>query len=137
MPGPLPHLEHSFQAINRLKADGVVEDYAVAGAMALLFWTEPAATFDLDVLVVVAEPSSGLISLDAIYRWAEAHGYPEQAEHVLVKGIPTQFVPAPDLLSREAISEAVEQDYEGVSMPTCPCQRRFGSCWSCSGWFFP
>ena len=72
-------LREAFQAINKLKADGVVEDYAVAGAMALVFWTEPVATFDLDVLVVVAEPSRGLITFDAIYRWAEAHGYPQQA----------------------------------------------------------
>ena len=81
VPGqPMSSLREAFQAINKLKADRVVEDYAVAGAMALVFWTEPVATFDLDVLVLLPEPSSGLISLDAIYRWAEAQGYPEQAE---------------------------------------------------------
>ena len=49
VPGqPMSSLREAFQAINKLKADGLFEDYAVAGAIALVFWTEPVATFDLD-----------------------------------------------------------------------------------------
>ena len=36
-----------------MKHEGVIEDYAVAGAMAILFWTEPVPTYDLDVLVLL------------------------------------------------------------------------------------
>ena len=46
----MPAFADALRAINRLKADGVVEDYAVAGAMALVFWAEPVPTYDLDVL---------------------------------------------------------------------------------------
>ena len=31
----------ALRALNALKADGIVEDYAIAGAMAVLFWGEP------------------------------------------------------------------------------------------------
>ena len=43
---------HSFvevvAALNDLKNRGIVSAYAIAGAMAVTFWAEPIATFDLD-----------------------------------------------------------------------------------------
>lgn len=100
--------------LNAMKAEGVIEEYAIAGAMALVFWTEPVPTFDLDVLVVVPEISGALVTLSGIYRWAEARGYPTEEEHIVVEGLPTQFVPAPNALAREAIAAARDVDYQGV-----------------------
>jgi hypothetical protein len=37
----------ALAAIYRLKNEGVVKDYAIGGAMALAFWSEPIPTFDL------------------------------------------------------------------------------------------
>lgn len=70
----------ALHAIERLKAEGVVAEYAVGGAMALVFWAEPIATFDTDVFVLLR--SDGLlVSLAPVYEWARQHGYPEEAEH--------------------------------------------------------
>lgn len=104
----------ALRALNAIKTDGVIEEYAIAGAMAIVFWTEPVPTFDLDVLVLLPEPADGLISLDGIYRWAEARGYTAQDEHILIEGLPTQFVPFPNAVALEAIASAAEIDYEGV-----------------------
>ena len=104
----------ALRALNAIKTDGVIEDYAIAGAMAIVFWTEPVPTFDLDVLVLLPERADGLISLEAIYRWGESHGYPAQDEHILVEGLPTQFVPCPNTLAMEAVASAAEIDFEGV-----------------------
>jgi hypothetical protein len=104
----------ALRAVNSLKAEGVVEDYAVAGAMAILFWTEPVPTYDLDVLVFLPAADSSLVSLDAIYRWAEKRKYRSDAEHVIVEDVPTQFIPAPGALADEAIRTAAVLDYEGV-----------------------
>lgn len=106
--------EGALRAVNKLKADGVVSDYAVAGAMALVFWTEPVATFDLDVLVLLPGPDTPIVSLDAIYRWAAAQGFPAREEHIVIEGLPVQFVPSPNALSREAIAAAADVDYQGV-----------------------
>jgi hypothetical protein len=106
----------ALSAINSLKADQVIEEYAVAGAMAIVFWAEPVPTFDLDVLVVLPQQQGLLISLDSIYRWAESRGYAVQQEHVLVEGLPVQLVPAPDALALEAIRNAAELDYEGIKV---------------------
>ena len=106
----------ALRALNAIKAEGVIEDYAVAGAMAMVFWTEPVPTYDLDVLVVLRAPAGALVSLEPIYRWAEARGYRAQEEHIVVEGLPTQFVPAPNRLSLEAITSASELDYQGVAV---------------------
>jgi hypothetical protein len=104
----------ALRALNTLKAEGVVENYAIAGAMAIVFWAEPVPTFDLDVLVVLSRQEGALVSLDGIYRWAESRGYSAREEHVLIEGLPVQFVPAPDALALETIITASALDYEGV-----------------------
>jgi len=104
----------ALRALNSLKEEGVVEEYAVAGAMAILFWTEPVPTYDLDVIVFLPGADASLVSLDGIYRWAHRRGYPVDAEHLIVEGVPTQFLPAPDALADEAVLTAAVLDYEGV-----------------------
>jgi hypothetical protein len=39
--------------LSRLKAEGVIQDYAIGGAVAVSLWTEPVATQDLDVIVTI------------------------------------------------------------------------------------
>ena len=97
-----------------MKDEGVIEDYAVAGAMAILFWTEPVPTYDLDVLVLLPASPSPIVSLDPIYKWTEARGYSASEEHILIEGVPTQFLPSPSRLAHEAIESAETLDYDGV-----------------------
>jgi hypothetical protein len=104
----------ALRALNDIKADGVIDEYAVAGAMAVVFWAEPSPTFDLDAFVILPGPATGIVSLDGIYRWAAARGYPSQDEHIVVEGVPTQLLPAPNALTVEAVTTAATLDYEGV-----------------------
>lgn len=62
----------TLRVLNTMKAEGVIQEYAIVGAMAIVFWTEPVLTFDLDVLVLLPPPEGTLVSLDRIYRWAES-----------------------------------------------------------------
>jgi len=102
----------ALAAIERLKSDGVVEEYAVGGAMALVFWSEPIPTFDLDVFVLLPSESP-LVSLAPIYDWARRNGYREEAEHIMIAGMPVQVIPAPNKLAEEAIASAAALDFEG------------------------
>ncbi len=104
----------ALRVLNEMKRDRVVEDYAVAGAMAMVFWTEPVPTFDLDVLVFLSEDESTIVSLAPIYNWSAERGYSTQAEHVMVEGVPVQFIPAHGELADEAIERAATLEYEGV-----------------------
>jgi hypothetical protein len=102
----------ALAAIYRLKSEGVVKDYAIGGAMALAFWSEPIPTFDLDVFVLL--PSKGvLVSLEPIYEWARRNNYREEAEHIFIGRMPVQFIPAHNALAEEAIATAAELDFEG------------------------
>jgi hypothetical protein len=38
--------ETALRRINELKAARIIDDYAIAGAMALVFWIEPIPTFE-------------------------------------------------------------------------------------------
>jgi hypothetical protein len=100
--------------LNDMKAEGVLSDYAVAGAMALLFWVEPIPTYDLDVLVFMPPASGPIVSLDSIYRWTELHHYPAEKEHVLIAGIPVQFLPSHNRLADEAIESAAFLTFQDV-----------------------
>lgn len=101
----------ALAAVRELKSEGIITDYAVGGAMAHAFWSEPTATFDLDVFVL-SESGGMLTDLGPIYRWAKSRGYPEVAEHIVIEGIPVQLIPAYDLAS-EAVAKAAELDYDG------------------------
>ena len=61
----------ALRALNEIKSHGVVTDYAVAGAMALVFWSEPIPTYDLDVLVwlVDQQTDQAVVNLGALYAW--------------------------------------------------------------------
>jgi hypothetical protein len=102
----------ALAAIERLKTDRIVSDYAIGGAMALVFWSEPIPTFDIDVFVVLASEGK-LVSLAPVYAWARRNGYREEAEHIIMAGLPVQVIPAHNELAEEAIASAAQLDYEG------------------------
>jgi hypothetical protein len=104
----------ALRALNTMKADGVIEEHAVGGGLAIVFWAEPVATYDLAELVFRPTGAGPLLSLESIYRWASAHGYSADAEHILIEGVPTQFLPSPSTLADEAIETAETLDYQGV-----------------------
>lgn len=103
-----------FRALEEMHTDGVVIAYAIGGATAVLFYAEPTRTYDLDVFV--ASSPSGLAPLSTIYEWTRARGFPTVGEHVMIHGVPVQFLPAHTPLVEDAISQARDLDYEGVAV---------------------
>ena len=55
-------LAEAVAALNELKDSQLIDDYAIGGAMAAIFWTEAIPTFDLDVLVLLRQTEGALIS---------------------------------------------------------------------------
>ena len=104
-----------FRVLNDLRADGVIEQYAVGGAMAMVFWAEPTVTFDLDVFVFLPGTSSPIVSIEPLYTALRARGFEVVAEHVMIHGTPVQFLVSPNELGDAAIEMAAEQQLEGVS----------------------
>ncbi len=113
---PVSSFRGALRTLNQMRDAGVIEQYAIAGAIAIVFWSEPVPTYDLDVLVFLPPAAGPLVSLAPIYRWADEHGYPAEDEHVVIEGVPTQFLPSPNALADEALESAATFDYEGVQV---------------------
>jgi len=101
------------QLLNDLRATGVIQDYALFGAVAQMRYTEPVATLDADVLVVVPAPDR-LDMLAPIYQACAERGYGAEGEAVRVGAWPVQFIPVFSALTREALDRAETADFEGA-----------------------
>jgi len=105
-------MEQTLKVLNALERDGVLGRYAIGGAMGATFYVEPLLTFDLDVFVLLPQSDSGLITLSPLYEALRERGYQEEAECVLIEGVPVQFLPVYSALLEEALREAHETLYE-------------------------
>jgi hypothetical protein len=105
-------MKRTLQVLNELERGGVIERYAIGGAMGATFYVEPLLTFDLDVFVILPQSSADLLSLAPLYEALRAQGYAEEGECVHIEGVPVQFLPAYNALLEEALREARETSYE-------------------------
>jgi hypothetical protein len=105
-------LREVFGVLNQMVDEKVVDGYAVVGAMAVLFYAEPARTYDLDVAVALPQ-SGGLFSLAGVYEWLAKRHFIAEGEHVSIFGVPVQFLPGDTGLWGETVREARRMDYGG------------------------
>lgn len=98
-------MKRTLQVLNELERAGVIERYAIGGAMGATFYVEPLLTFDLDVFVILPQGAAGLLSLAPLYEALRAWGYIEERECVLIEGAPVQFLSAHNALLDEALRE--------------------------------
>lgn len=103
------------QLLNELQSSGLIQGYALFGAMAQMRYTEPVATLDADVLIAVSQPDR-LDLLGDIYAFCAAKGYLPEGEAVRVGAWPVQFVPVFSPLTREAMERAETADFDGVNL---------------------
>ncbi len=111
-------MKKTLQVINQLEKDGIIQGYAMGGATALLFYTEPALTFDVDIFVFLppTKATSALIDIAPLYKHLGSKGYRAEKEHVMIEGIPVQFLPVYNPLIEEAVKHASLKKYEGVGI---------------------
>lgn len=101
------------QLLNEMRAAGVIQNYAVFGAIAQMRYTEPVVALDVDVPVALP-PATRNDSLAGIYEFCAAKGYRPEGEAIRVGAWPVQFLPAFNALTREAMEQAETADFEGV-----------------------
>lgn len=102
-----------FEIINQMQVEGIVERYAIGGAVGATFYLEPVATLDVDVFVVFR--SSGLI-LDPtpVFDYLKAHGGTMEGEYIVFAETPVQILSATTPLVEEALREAVEENVDDL-----------------------
>ena len=92
--------------------DGVIQQYAIGGAVAAIFYIEPINTNDLDVFFHVSDSSPGLDILAPLYEYLSGLGYKEQREAIDIEGWPVQFLPVFNPLLEEAVEQAKEVRFQ-------------------------
>ncbi len=56
----------------------------------------------------IADEEKNLNPLSVIYQWAEEHGYKTENEHIVIEGLPVQFLLAYNELVKEALENRAE-----------------------------
>jgi hypothetical protein len=101
-------MEKALRILNEVEAAHLIARYAIGGAMAAYFYAEAVVTEDLDIFVLLGQPTSGLLTLTPIYEFLKARGATERREHLALAGTLVQLIPAYDVLTEEAVAQAVD-----------------------------
>ncbi len=103
------NIQEVIKTINQMQADGVIERYAIGGAVGATFYLEPVATLDVDIFVTFkSEAGSLLVSPQPIFGYLKAHGCSMQGEYIIIANWPVQFFPPTSPLAEDALTQAVE-----------------------------
>jgi len=111
-------MQKVIQILNRMQADGVIEQFAIGGGIAAIHYLEPYLTDDIDVFIspVVVGPN-GLVSFARIYSYLEELGYNTDREYIRIEDWLVQFVSAFESVQEEAVAQADRVAFAGEYTP--------------------
>jgi hypothetical protein len=107
-------MEKVIELLNRMQAEGVIENFAIGGGIAAIYYLPPYNTKDVDVFispVVVSE--GGLLSFGRIYSYLHALGYQAEKEYIRIEDWLVQFLPAAESVQEEAVAQADRVAFAG------------------------
>lgn len=90
----------------------MIENYAIGGAIAAIFYIDPFATEDLDIFFAVKGAGDALDLLSPIYEYLTKRGYQAEGVMINIEGWPVQFLPVYNPLVEEAVEQSNEMEYE-------------------------
>ena len=102
-------MEKTLKLIEELKEKKVFKDFSIGEGIAALYYIEPLLTYDLDIFFIPLEDSIDVLT--PIYRYLKEKGFKAKKEHVLIEGVPVQFIPVYNDLVKEAVEYSVEAKY--------------------------
>jgi len=104
-------LKNVLACLNELKAAGIIQDYAIGGGYAVMYYDLPISTYDLDVLVLLPNEED----YHKLYEHFRAKGNKIEDVYIFIDDMPVQFLP--DYISplfHFAIKEAASIVFEDV-----------------------
>ena len=108
------NIEIVLRTLDDLVAEGVLESYAVGGAIAATYFLEPISTQDVDVFVrLPLDPGQTVLDPTPIFGFLSKRGYEMEGEYAVIEGWPVQFLAPPGDLGEEAVEQAVTVDAGG------------------------
>jgi len=108
-------VERVFKIIREMYQEGILKNYAVGGAVATIYYTEPFATKDIDIFFVPPEKDK-VILLTPFYDFLLKKGYKTYKEYIMIGDTPVQFIPTATELEKEAVERAISVKYQNVDV---------------------
>ncbi|MCA1642919.1 MAG: hypothetical protein LC785_13440 [Acidobacteria bacterium] len=108
-------MEETLKIINQMVDEGVIEGYAIGGAVAAIYYLEPFDTADLDIFIQVNVGDSDLTPLAPVYNYLSERGYLAKREFIYIGGLPVQFLPVYSPLTEEAMEKAQTITYARIT----------------------
>jgi hypothetical protein len=102
-------VEKTLKLVKELKEKKVFKEFSIGGGIAALYYIEPILTYDLDIFFIPIEDSIDVLT--PVYSYLKKKGFKAKKEHVLIEGVPVQFIPAYNDLVKEAVQSSVEVKY--------------------------
>jgi hypothetical protein len=108
-------IKAAITIINQMQADGIMDRYAIGGAVGATFYLEPVATLVVDIFVTFRPgPGSLLVDPQPNFDYLKARGGKMEGEYIVVAGWPIQFLSPGIPLVAEGLQEAVGRDVDGT-----------------------
>ena len=108
-------LKPVLNTLNDLKDKKLIEDYVIGGGIAVMYYSVPIFTDDLDIFCIFPKSRSIIIDPSPVFQYLKNKGFKiESEDRVNIEGIPVQFLVASGLLE-EAIKKSVEVKISGVN----------------------
>lgn len=97
--------------LNNLVTVGVIQDYAIGGGYAVMYYDIPISTFDLDVLVVLSNDED----FHKLYEHFRKKDAKIEDVYIYINNMPVQFLPSYiSPLFNDAIEKANIVEFEGI-----------------------
>ncbi len=107
-------MKATLEKINELHTLGIIEKFAIGGGIGHFYYIEAGTAYHLDVMVIMKVQTTPLLTLSPVYDWARSNGYEVIDEHIVVEGIPVQFLPTYNPMITEAVEQAHQVELFGV-----------------------
>ena len=104
-------LKNVLACLNNLVVKGIIQDYAIGGGYAAMYYDIPMTTYDLDVLVALP----GEKDYHCLYDYFRKEGAKIEEVYIFIEDMPVQFLPnyiSP--LFNSAIENANIVEFEGL-----------------------
>lgn len=108
-------LEKVFKVVKKMFQEGILKNYAIGGAVATIYYTEPFATKDIDIFFVPVEKEK-IILLTPFYNFLLKKGFKTYKEYIMIGDTPIQFIPAMTNLEKKAVENAISVKYKNVDI---------------------
>ncbi len=109
-------IEEVLRTVNQMTTDGIIERYAIGGAVGATLYLEPVSTLAVDIFIELhTAPGAQLVTLEPVFDYLRARGGRMEGEHIVISDWPVQFLPPTGPLAEEALTNAIELDVGGIS----------------------